>query len=548
MQRPIIIAFASIISTACVPEGRSSDVVPPDRSRVPTNPNTPGDMTPPPNMTPPPGMTPPVAPPPMTPPPADIVLQAIDLSPAKPSIAYGATQQFTAAGRYSDGNQYAIEATITWRSSDDAMVTIDSTGLATGLAEGTATIYAVVEGIEGNTTISVGAPGVVSIAISPLAPSVNVGGTQQLTATVERADGSTEDVSASATWASSSPSVLTVSASGLATVLAEGSADVTAAHSGFSASTTLTARGCTYPSGNTDLRLGGVAPNLSWQGLYDETGAQLDFSLEAFHCDSAYDDYDTIAFVVGTGWCPNCPAYFRRVANTGQQLQAEGGLVVYLEAEDRSSQPGPNEYAQRHVDQMIGSSPGLRAGDGDTTPRMAINRSALVRFYPTAFVIRRSDMRIIADQGSANGTLDFVAIARNPEHDWSNGQLPPPFTSNCGPSDEEMYEPNDQYSQAAPIGAGTFQGGICADAPDFYRIDHAGSWTVDLDFRHATGDIDLYVWDPQSQAILRDGSNNKVGSNSDTDDERYSGNGPTTLRIEGYRSASAPYTLTLTTN
>jgi hypothetical protein len=57
---------------------------------------------------------------------------------------------------------------------------------------------------------------------------VAVGGTAQLTATANKSDGTTEDVTNTATWRSTDATVLSVSGTGLVTALKAGSADVTA--------------------------------------------------------------------------------------------------------------------------------------------------------------------------------------------------------------------------------------------------------------------------------------------------------------------------------
>ena len=61
------------------------------------------------------------------------------------------------------------------------------------------------------------------------------GKTVQLTAQGAYADGSTRDITAQATWTSSDPSRVTVTASGVVTGIAGGDASVTAALNGFSA-------------------------------------------------------------------------------------------------------------------------------------------------------------------------------------------------------------------------------------------------------------------------------------------------------------------------
>ena len=69
--------------------------------------------------------------------------------------------------------------------------TSGSQGLATGVAKGSSTISAAVDGITGSATLEV-TPELTSIAITPANPSVPKGETQQFTATGTFADGSTQ--------------------------------------------------------------------------------------------------------------------------------------------------------------------------------------------------------------------------------------------------------------------------------------------------------------------------------------------------------------------
>lgn len=90
------------------------------------------------------------------------VLISIAVTPAAPSVAAGATQQFTATGTRADGSTVDITATVTWTSSDEAVAafeTPDTSGLATAIAAGTATISATDAdtGISGSTDMTVAA-------------------------------------------------------------------------------------------------------------------------------------------------------------------------------------------------------------------------------------------------------------------------------------------------------------------------------------------------------------------------------------------------------
>jgi hypothetical protein len=169
-------------------------------------------------------------------------LQSIAVTPANPSVAAGATQQFTATGTFSDSSTQNLTSQVTWTSGTPAAATINSAGLATGVAAGTATITAALTGITGSTVLTVTAPVVTlrSIAVTPASASITAGATQQFTATGTFSDNSTQNVTSQVIWSSSTTAVATVSAAGLATGVAAGTATITAALSGVTGSAVLT--------------------------------------------------------------------------------------------------------------------------------------------------------------------------------------------------------------------------------------------------------------------------------------------------------------------
>ena len=65
------------------------------------------------------------------------------------------TKQFTATGTYSDGSSKDITSQITWGSSDIAVATISSKGLATGRRGGQVNITATLAGITSQVTLFV---------------------------------------------------------------------------------------------------------------------------------------------------------------------------------------------------------------------------------------------------------------------------------------------------------------------------------------------------------------------------------------------------------
>jgi beta-lactamase superfamily II metal-dependent hydrolase len=81
-------------------------------------------------------------------------IATVTVSPATASVAPGATQQFTAAAADPAGSP--VTTTFTWSSSNTAVATVDASGLATAVAEGTAVIRATApNGVYGEATLTV---------------------------------------------------------------------------------------------------------------------------------------------------------------------------------------------------------------------------------------------------------------------------------------------------------------------------------------------------------------------------------------------------------
>lgn len=82
-------------------------------------------------------------------------LTAITITPASPSIATGASQQFSATGTYSDNSTQNITTSVSWTSSDTSKATISNTGLATAVTAGTTTIKAMSGSISGTSSLTI---------------------------------------------------------------------------------------------------------------------------------------------------------------------------------------------------------------------------------------------------------------------------------------------------------------------------------------------------------------------------------------------------------
>lgn len=176
------------------------------------------------------------------------VLQSIAVTPANPSIPKGLTQQFTATGTFSDNSTQDLTTDVTWASSNTAVTTISgahgSNGLARALTPGPTNIRAAFAGVTGSTVLTVTAPILESITVTPADPSVAKGLTEQFTATATFSDNSTQDLTTAVTWSSVTTSVATISNTnrGLATAVSPGTSTIKATESisGIQGSTTLT--------------------------------------------------------------------------------------------------------------------------------------------------------------------------------------------------------------------------------------------------------------------------------------------------------------------
>ncbi len=301
---------------------------------------------------------------------------------------------------------------------------------------------------------------------------------------------------------------------------------------------------CEYPGYSGIIEPGWVMPPLFWESAFLEDGTEITFGFDQAFCEPEYADFHTIVIIVGAGWCVACPSYFREVGRIAPALQEAGALLLFVETEEIDYTPSTSANSQHYINRLVGRTPGIRVGDGETRPTArAIYNAPVVEAFPSGFVVRKRDMRIIADQQQARGMLDFVAIAMDPEAYWGR----PGYDPQCGPGDEESSEPNDSEEQASALMAGqTISGGVCGADVDYYRVEAAGPWRVDLDFEHAVGDLDVYLIDEQTHGPVRGAGGQPMGSNSQDDGESFEHEGPATIMVLGRRLATAPYDITLT--
>jgi len=167
-------------------------------------------------------------------------LVSIAVSPAASSLPVNASQQYTATGTYNDGSTSDLSALVAWSSSSVSIAKIDASGMASGVSAGAATISAKLGSVTGSTALTITAPTIASISVTPDDLTLGIGIGQQYTATAVYSDGSTQDLTSGVTWSSSATSVATINGSGLLTTAGAGTSTITATVGSLTDTTTLT--------------------------------------------------------------------------------------------------------------------------------------------------------------------------------------------------------------------------------------------------------------------------------------------------------------------
>ncbi len=151
----------------------------------------------------------------------------VEVTPTSATLtALGATQQFTAVAR--DGNGAVLSgATFGWVTRDAAVLSVDETGLATAVGEGTTWVVAAL-GDEADSAEVVVAVATV-VEVTPAAATLTaLGATQAFTAAARDANG-VIIIGATFAWSSSNPAIAAVDpVTGIATAMTNGTVTITA--------------------------------------------------------------------------------------------------------------------------------------------------------------------------------------------------------------------------------------------------------------------------------------------------------------------------------
>ena len=175
--------------------------------------------------------------------PSKDTIVSMSISPGGAYVVPNGVQQFTATATFGDNSTGDVTSSVTWTSSAPTIATVDASGLALGVALGSTTITAKSSNnVTATATLTVSNKTITAISIAPQNATISLatGQTQQFSATATFSDGTFADVTTQVTWSSSNIGIATISTSGLATPVAQGSVTIGASLDGVAGTASLT--------------------------------------------------------------------------------------------------------------------------------------------------------------------------------------------------------------------------------------------------------------------------------------------------------------------
>ena len=178
-------------------------------------------------------------------------LVSINITPSNPIVPPQTKLQMTAIGTFSDGTQVPLSG-VTWYTSTGRYAIVTGTGVVRTKRTTTQAVpvYAKLNGIVGQTTITITSMTLTSLQLAPVNPTIAVATTEQFQLLGLFSDNvTTVDLTKSAQWQTSDYKTAVINRSGLATGLAAGSVTLTGNYGGLTAATTtLTVSNATLQS------------------------------------------------------------------------------------------------------------------------------------------------------------------------------------------------------------------------------------------------------------------------------------------------------------
>lgn len=210
---------------------------------------------------------------------------SIQVSPIIGSKARGAQQQFIVTASLDDGATMDVTDSATWNTSNAGIISINSSGLADLIGNGSVSITANYQGLSNSVNFTVLDKTLDSISLSLVATTISAGVMGQVNATANYSDGSTEDITSITNFSVDDSSIAIVSngvdEQGRINSLAAGAVSITGDYNGETSSILLTVSNSnlvsiTVQTGNSLLSQG-INAYFTAIGIYDD-GSNVDIT------------------------------------------------------------------------------------------------------------------------------------------------------------------------------------------------------------------------------------------------------------------------------
>ncbi len=163
---------------------------------------------------------------------------SVTVTPGSGTLMVGATVQLSVAVKNA-ASAVLNGRPVRWRSSNDALATVTTTGLVTAVGVGSVTITASSEGQSGTANLTLIPVPVASVTVVPATASLGSGTSSQLSAVTKDSVGGVL-TGRVITWGTTNPGAVTVSPAGMVTGVGAGSATIIATSEGKSGTALIT--------------------------------------------------------------------------------------------------------------------------------------------------------------------------------------------------------------------------------------------------------------------------------------------------------------------